>query len=291
MSEANLVDNQDQPVVADNPAPQADVPVADPTPSFAWKDSITPDLRTSPSLQKFEDSPEGLNKAMESYHNLEKLLGHEKVPIPKGPDDTEGWTRFSKAMGIPDQADAYGLADADIPESMQNLTFDKNKFAEVVHAHKLTKDQANGLWQAYTELNKDSYAKAIEGHDKEMSQVINQLRGEWGDAYEGNIQLGQMVIEKFAGDQAMEDWLTTTLAKNPMGSKFLAKIGNQFAENKVGSFSYQRFSQSGEQAEQEIAQIMGDKNHAYHNEDIAIRQPAIDYVNSLTAIAQKAKKG
>ena len=48
-----------------------------------WKANLGTDLRDSPLLQKFEDTPDGLNKAMESHANLEKLLGHDKVPIPK----------------------------------------------------------------------------------------------------------------------------------------------------------------------------------------------------------------
>ena len=96
-----------------------------------WKSSLNTDIRNSSLLQKFEDTPEGLNKELESHASLEKLLGHEKVPIPKDVNDVEGWNRFSKAMGIPDKAEGYGLADAQVPEDLKNLGFmtDKNKFS------------------------------------------------------------------------------------------------------------------------------------------------------------------
>jgi len=140
--------------------------------SNSWKNNLSTDLRNSPLLNKFEDTPEGLNKALESHANLEKLLGHEKVPIPKDANDVEGWNRFSKAMGIPDKAEGYKLADAQLPESMKGITIDKNKFAEVAHAHKLTPSQTQGLWKIYNEINAETYQKAMADHEKSMGRSI-----------------------------------------------------------------------------------------------------------------------
>lgn len=261
------------------------------TQSFSWKSHLSPDLKGSPTLAKFDDSPEGLGKAMESHLNLEKLLGQDKVPIPKDDKDTEGWARFSKALGIPDKAEGYGLADAEIPESMKGLTFDKNKFAEVVHSFKLTPSQAKGLWGAYTQMNKEAYSKFMETHKQQMTNVVNQLRSEWGDTYDANVEIGQTVINKFSGDKDTEDFITSVLAKDPRGVKFLAKIGNQFAENKIGEFSMKRFSLTPEQAEGEINAILNDPKHPYNNEKAleGERNSAIDYVNSLYSTIAKAK--
>lgn len=261
------------------------------TPSMSgnWKTGLSTDLRNAPFLQKFEDTTEGLGKAIESYGNLEKLLGHEKVPIPKGDDDAEGWNRFKKAMGIPERAAEYGLPDAQIPKELQNAGVNKERFAEIVHAHKLTPAQAKSLWKTYNDINVETYNKAMESHQKAMTETINRLKGEWGDAYETNVELGQMTINKFSDDQEMNDFLTATLAQDPRGIKFLAKIGNQFAENKVGEFQIKRFSKAPEEAKMEWQKIVRDPNHPYNN-DKALpqeRQAAIDYVNALIATATK----
>lgn len=258
---------------------------------FTWKTKLSADIQKSPTLQKFDDTPEGLAKAVESHLNLEKLLGHEKVPIPKGPEDSEGWARFSKAFGIPDKADGYGLKDAQIPESMKGMTFDKGKFAEIVHKNRLTPDQANGLWSAYTQMSMEAYNKAIESQKAKMTNVINALRQEWGDGYDANVDLGQTVISKFAGDQETADFLTAVLASDPRGVKFLAKIGGQFAENKVGEFSLKRYALTPEQAQVEIDSIIRDPNHPYMNEKAsqAERDRAIEYVNSLYAVMNRSR--
>jgi hypothetical protein len=285
-----MPDNPEAPVV-DNPETQTlETPEA-PATNFSWKSQLSPDLMNSPTLQKFDDSPEGLKKAVESHLSLEKLLGHEKVPIPKSADDVEGWNRFSKAMGIPDKAEGYGLSDVDLPGNMKELSFDKNKFAETVHAFKLTPNQAKGLWDAYTKMSMEAYNKYAQQHQQNLQTVVNQLRSEWGDAYESNVDLGQTVISKFAGDKESEDYLTSVLTKDPRAIKFLARIGNQFAENKVGEFSYKRFSLTPEQSQAEIDSIINDPKHPYNNEKSskAERNRAIDYVNGLYTSINKAK--
>jgi len=263
------------------------------TDTFSWKTKLDPDLANSPTMQKFDDSSEGLSKAVESHLSLEKLLGHEKVPIPKDINDVEGHNRLAKALGVPDKAEGYGLADPNMPKELveSGMTFDKQKFAETVHAFKLTPNQAKGLWKAYTEMSISAYTKALQEHQQGLQQTVNQLRSEWGDAYETNVDLGQMVINKFSSDQDTNDYLTSIMTKDPRAIKFLAQIGNQFAENKIGEFSYKRFSLTPEQAQAEIDEIIKDPKHPYTSRDAtpAEHERAVLYVNSLYSAIAKAK--
>jgi hypothetical protein len=50
---------------------------------------------------------------VQGYRSLEKLIGGEKVPIPKGETDTEGSERVYKALGRPATPEDCELADAD----------------------------------------------------------------------------------------------------------------------------------------------------------------------------------
>lgn len=263
------------------------------TATAGWKDQLSTDLKGFVESKSYDNDADGLNKAMESYANLEKLLGHEKVPIPKGDDDVEGWNRFSKAMGIPDAADQYGLPDMDIPEALQGNLVDKQKFSEIVHAHKLTPAQAKGLWEAYSQLSIDGYKQSLEKMDQDFDTTITKLRGEWGDAYDTNIELGQAVINKFGADQDAIDFITSALGRDPRGIKFLAKIGDQFAENKIGEFQMKRFSLAPEEAQAEIDQMTRDLEGPYMNTSgkftQAEHQAAIDRVNYLRVSINKAR--
>ena len=289
-------------VIVDNPAPASGTtvtpgssgtpaPAAGTPESFSWKSQLAPDFAGSPTMQKFSDDKAGFNEAVKSHLSLEQMLGHEKVPVPKGDfaQDKEGWDRFAKAMGVPDKAEAYGLPDAEIPAEMQGLNFNKQEFAQIAHSLKLTPGQTKELWNAYTGKTKEQYGQHLKAMKEKMTGVVNQMRSEWGDAYEGNVELGQMVINKFSSGQEMSDWITSNLASNPMGIKFLAQIGQQFAENKVGDFGMKRFSLAPDQAKEEWDKIRMDPQHPYNNDKApaAERERAIAYVNSLITAANK----
>ena len=269
------------------PSPTPTVTAAPST--FTWKDKVGVDLSNSPTLQKFENTPEGLKKAMESHLSLEKLLGHEKVPLPKGPNDTEGWARFNKALGIPDKPEGYNLPDPQLPEALKDLTFDKATFSQIALENKLTPAQAQGLWKKYTELTGSAYQKNLKEFQDKLDANINALRSEWGDAYASKIELGDMVIAKFADDQETADFLTVSLSKDPKGMKFLAKLGTQFAENKIGGFQYKKFAMSPEDAAAEVSRIKSDPKHPYLNDKAPEKEhnEAVDYVNRLIAISLK----
>ena len=284
------MDNLDPQDSADNLDPVAPAvavaPAAPVAESFSWKAKVGPDLSKAPSLGKFEDTPAGLAEMGKSYVNLEKLLGHEKIPLPKGPEDVEGRAAFNKAIGVPPTPEQYNLPDANAPKELSG-SFDKAAFQQVIHKHGLTPDQAKGLWKDYTEISSGEYQKAVKGYSDQLDQNINALRREWGDAYAANIELGDMVINKFADDAKMADFLTASLSKDPAGMKFLAKIGQQFAENKVGDFQYKRFAMTPDEAKNEVLKIKNDPNHPYSNEKATEddHNSAVDHVNRLIAIS------
>jgi hypothetical protein len=256
---------------------------------FSWKSKVGADLSNSPTLGKFEDNEGGLKKALESHVNLEKLLGHEKVPLPKGPEDVEGRARFNKALGVPETAEGYKLSDPGIPRSMEGMTFDKKTFAEIVHKYDLTPKQAEGLWTEYSKMSVGVYQRHTEALESKLNDNRTALRAEWGDAFASKVELGEMVINKFSDDKEMGDWLMATLTKEPAGMKFLAKVGAQFAENKVGDFQFKRFSMSPDEAFAEIDKIKADEKHPYNSEKAsqAEHDRAVEYVNRLYKTAMK----
>ena len=282
------------PVTPGSPDPNAPpVTPAAPSPAFSWKAQLPADYQNSPTMKLYQDTKEGLAEAVKTHLSLEKLLGNEKVPIPKGPQDTAARALFNKAMGVPEKPDGYALPDAEVPATMKGLTFDKAKFQEAIHKHHLAPDAARGLWDAYTAMTKQAYADALKGQQDKLTEIVNGLRSEWGDAYQSKVELGQNVINKFSGDKEANDWITATLVNDPRGLKFLAAIGEQFAENKIGGFKSDRFSLTPDEAQGQLDAIRRDMNHPYNNDKLpqAERDRAINYVNSLIAIVSKAKQG
>lgn len=288
MSETAVQDPAAQPAAG---APAGAAAAGGPPPEFTWKDNLGADLANAPSMQKYANTKDGFIQAVKSHLELEKMLGHEKIPVPKGPEDKAAMDIFKRAFRIPDKAEGYGLPDVELPESMKGISIDKAKFGEIALKYNLTSEQARNMWTEYQEMIKGVYSKAEKEHQAKMTGVVNAMRLEWGDAYDSNVQLGQLVINKFSDDQATNDFITATLVSDPRGIKFLSKIGAQFAENKVGDFKYSRHSMTPEEAQKEIDLIRNDHNHPYNNDRATDgeRQRAIDYVNALYAVIQKRK--
>ena len=281
-----MVDSPVTPEVVDPPA----TPEVVAAPAFSWKSQLPADFTNSAVVQKYEDSKDGLAAAIRSNLDLTRMLGNEKVPIPKSKDDPAR-AIFNKALGIPDSADGYALPDVEIPDTMKGLTFDKKKFQETVHAHDLTPAAAKGLWDAYTSMSKQAYADAVKSHQEKITGIVNQMRQEWGDAYQSKVELGQMVINKFSENQEMTDFVTSVLSSDPRGIKFLSKIGDQFAENKIGDFKYQRHALTPDEAQREIDLIRADAKHPYNDPKApeADHARAVEYVNSLISVAKKPR--
>ncbi|GEM_PF-3927666 len=278
--------------VAENPeTPATPVTPTKPAPDFNWKSRLLPDYANSPTIQLFPDTVEGFNDAVKSHLGLVRLVGNEKVPIPKGKDDVLGRQVFNKALGVPDSPEGYSLKDVAIPDSMKGLAFDKAAFAKTVHSQHLTPEQADGLWESYTNMTQQAYAKALKDQKEKLTGVINQMRGEWGDAYQSKVELGQMVINKFSENQETNDYITAVLSSDPRGIKFLSKIGDQFSENKIGDFKYQRHSMTPDEAQREIDAIRSDPSHPYSNPKAPERehQEAVKFVNSLYQVIKNSK--
>lgn len=258
--------------------------------TFNWKQQVAADLAKSPTMQKYSNTVDGLNDALKAHLELQKMMGHDKVPVPKGPDDLAAISQFKKAFNIPQTPDGYELADPKFPDTMKGVVVDKSAFASIAHRYNLTPEQAKGQWSEYTSMIQGMYTKAAQEHDLKMTDVRNQLRQKWGDAYDMKVELGQLVINKFTDDQEMNDEITALLASSPNGVKFLASIGDQFRENKIGDFKYQSNTVSPEEAQKEIDSIRHNPSHPYNNEKASNgeRQRAIDYVNSLYSVINKS---
>ena len=284
-----MLDNPDP-----EPIPDNQDPAPDPKPAsgdFNWKSQLTPDYANSPTIKLFPDTKEGFNNAVKSHLELQKLMGHEKIPIPKDANDKAAMDVFKRALKVPEKPEGYGLYDPEIPKNMEGLKFDKKFFSETAHKFNLTPEQAKGLWQTYVDQSKKSYSDMTKEFQDQVSAASQQVRQEWGDAYDSKVQLGQMVVNKFSSDQEMNDLVTSKLVSDPRGIKFLAKIGEQFAENRIGEFKYQRHSLTPDEIEMELSSIRNNPNHPYNNEKAvqSERDAAIKYVNGLIDSKLKLK--
>lgn len=169
------------------------------------------------------DNPE---KAIVSYREMEKLLGSDKVPVPKDPADKEGWDRFYKAAGRPDNTDGYGIQ----PPQGSDGAFLKEALTEF-HKAGLSGSQAKALADWYM-----GQEKAIgENEEKELSQRVatenGKLKESWGSNYDKNYEVADRAIQALG----IPDETLAAMRDHPqigvkMAMELMLKVGSMMQE-------------------------------------------------------------
>lgn len=118
-----------------------------------------------------------------SYRNLEKLLGSEKLPLPRDDNDREGHERVYKALGRPDTPDGYGLkAPAGGDQAFAG------EAAKWFHEAGLSGRQAKAVADRFN-AHVGQLDAAAEQHYRACSQQeADELRSEWGERFDANLR-------------------------------------------------------------------------------------------------------
>ncbi|WP_271896317.1 hypothetical protein [Candidatus Phyllobacterium onerii] len=191
-----------------------------------WRDTLPEDIRASPSLTKFE-TQEGLAK---SYINLEKMLGTDKVAIPKE-GDQEGWERWVKAAGRPDDPKDYGFEPPkELPAGLEYSPENDQRLAAVVHKAGLNKHQAGLVREEFMRwMGEGAVAKTDLSASTAATQET-QLRTEWGRAFDQNLKEAKLAVKEYGGDEFAAYLETTGLGNHPA----LAKAFHTIARKTMG---------------------------------------------------------
>lgn len=231
-------------------SPPADGGAPPPAPAGNWYDSIEDsDLKGYLQNKGWKDPSE----LAVGYRNLEKLVGSEKVPLPKDAADVEGWSRVYDALGRPKTADDYKLTTLEGADPQ----FSKAA-ADKFHELGLNPKQASTLAEWYNGAAKASAEALQQEQSQKTEQALQSLKSEWGQTWSENINLGQRAAKEFGLDEAK-----LTAIENAMGTgdmlKFMARIGRGLTEHTFeGGKSTSGFGMTPEAAKQRLTQLRGD---------------------------------
>jgi hypothetical protein len=195
-----------------------------PVPSGTWRDKLPEDLRAHKSLSKFE-TEEGLAK---SYVNLERMLGHDKVPVPKTADDKEAWDAYYKAGGRPDAPDAYEVKR---PEDMPaGMTYDEEgeKFLrQFAHANGFNQTQFAAAYETYFKRE----AERLQGWQQSQTQAkdegVRSLQREHGPGFDKFLNGARVALRQYGDDAAIQKLEAAGLANDPDIIRVFGKVGKE----------------------------------------------------------------
>ena len=190
-----------------------------------WLGGLPAELHTSASLRKFND----IENLARSYINAERLIGTDKIPVPKTDED---FRQVHLRLGASENPKDYDLGVDALPEEVRgDVKAQADWFAEQASKLGISKTQAKGLVAEYGALlaRGKSEASAIEAYEFAMAQ--DALRKEFGPAYDQRIALANRAVSHFFSPELGAKIEESGLGRNAEFIKFCADLGLKNAED------------------------------------------------------------
>jgi hypothetical protein len=237
---------------------------------------IPEDLRDHPSLSPIKD----VGNLAKSYINAQQLIGADKLAAPKNPSE-EQLSEIYNYLGKPETPDAYEVAvDGNI------ITEEAaNSYKDVAHKLNLTPQQASGILEYYKGLATNTQEQAVQNIEYQREQVENDLKKEWGQAYDQKISSAGQVIKEYGNPEMLEWQLAdgTKLGNHPEFIKAFANIAD-FRQSVTSEDTISNTTSGSvmtpKEAQAEIDAIMRSPDYM-NRENVVARNRAIERVQEL----------
>ena len=243
-------------------APVQETQIEQPVPTVAksWKEAIPEELRNDPNISKFTE----LEALAKSYVNATRMIGQDKVAVPNNNSTDDQWNEVYDKLGRPESPDKYQL---DIKSEAVPLDEGAIKsFAENAHQLGLNNKQAQGILEFYKNSMEGSLQQNQVDMETAQANAEQELRKEWGRAYEDNIKKAGAVAKANMDANILDMQLKdgTRLGDHPSVIKGFANIANLMSEDKLVSTESENVSQ-GIDYDSEISKIVNDRDGPYWN--------------------------
>ena len=243
------------------------------------------EIRDHPSLQSIND----VGNLGLSFVNAQRLIGADKIPLPKNPTEDDLSNIYSK-LGRPDEPSGYAIqADGQI------LTEgDVNTYTDIAHKLGLSKAQANGILDYYRSSIQQTTEAMSKDSEQQRQQIEQSLKAEWGADYDAKVTQANRAVSDIAGEDLLQMVLQdgTKVGNHPAFIKAFANFADfktsvtkedTISENSVN------YRMSPADAKAKIDTIMNDKSHAYWDRKNPVaREKAVKEVQDLYEILSGA---
>ena len=241
--------------MTDGSAPAGTPPASEPA-AADWTASLTPELKGVVEAKGYKSPAD----VVQAYANAERLIGADKIPVPK-----DGvWDAAARAkLGIPDTPDKYAFEKPQLPEGMEwDDGFQKAALAKA-HELGLTPAQVNGLMGLYAGTRGNEFAAMQQATVQQREEAAAALKQEWGNAYSIKVDAAGRAARSIGGDALIEALEKSGAGNNPEIIRAFAKIGAMMGEDKLRVGQAAGFGMTPAEARVEANKLMA--SEAYRN--------------------------
>ena len=261
-----------QPIATPSTVAKAETPA----PQSTWKDSISEEFRSDPSIEKFTE----IDALAKSYINATKMIGQDKIVIPTKNSGQEAWDEAYAKLGRPESPEKYTF---DVKSDVVNMDEGAIKsFAEQSHKLGLNNKQAEGILDFYKNNMEGTAQQAKIDTETAQSQAEQELRQEWGRDFEGKVKQAGALAKANINPEVLDMTLSngTRLGDHPEIIKGFAKIAGMMSEDKIVSTESENVNTVAD-IETEISAITNDTDGPYWNKQHPDHDKVVQQVYTL----------
>lgn len=207
--------------------PAATTPPPATTPATSWTDGFDAETKGYIETKGFKDQ----KAVVESYRNMEKLLGVPREKIVRWPDNVDepgALNEVYQRLGRPDTKEGYGLT---VNKDGSNKAM-VDTLQEMFHANGVSKKQADAFLSTVAKIEAEGKA----AHDAKIEAAgkaaEESLKREWGAAWEQKTSAAKRAAREFGLSPESIDKMEASIGYTEL-MKFLDTVGSKLGE---GSF-------------------------------------------------------
>lgn len=165
---------------------------------------MTVPLSQHPKLAGFKD----VGDLAKSWHNQEKMMGKRGLmPLPDTASDEERAafnSQLNALAGVPDSPDGYQVDLSKLPDGMDPTQGYLGPMVEAMHKAGATPAVVQGMVDFLMETEAQATEELTKAHEKAFEQAVGDLKTEWGDGYDQNLERGERFLSAIATEEQIK---------------------------------------------------------------------------------------
>lgn len=250
-----------------------------------WRSTLPKELQEDASLKTFNDVT-GLAK---SYINAQKLVGADKIPVPSKHATEEDWRVVYHKLGLPQDMKEYAVKFKDGTQIEPKFV---DGFKEQAYKAGILPKQAQALADWFSQANGEAEESVLQDFKKDQINRTQELKKEWGSAFEQKAMAAQQVVTELADDDLVKYLNDSGLASEPRLIKLMASIHDKYMKEatEVGGRSNKEPVMTPKEAQGEINKVMSQVgSHPYFIKDHPGHKDALAEMQHLFKMANPSK--
>ena len=242
-----------------------------------WREALPEELRRDPALADYKDVA-GLAK---SHLHALKMIGRDKVPVPPPDAGREEWLAVTVRLGRPERPEDYEFQAPELPEGMPYDRAMEEWFRRAAYDNGLLPWQARGLFAQWNDLMQGQWERSVREQEEERAMAADLLRREWGSDYERTLALAKKAYSQFGDEETTRMLAESGLGNDPRLVRMFANIAARVGEARLHGPAGSGLESGTGEVEKEIADVLADTQHPYHQQDHPGHKLAVERMQTL----------